>query len=57
MYGSDGNIKDLSHISLYGADTESPLPPNAVPEPGTLLLLGLGLAGAGFVSKLRKAAR
>ena len=59
MYGSEGTIKDLSHVSLYGADTleETPLPPTAVPEPGTLLLLGLGLAGTGFVNRMRKAAR
>jgi len=60
MYGQNGNLKNLSFVALYGADTlpELPtLPPASVPEPGTLLLLSLGLAGAGVASKFRKAAR
>ncbi len=37
-----GKIPDLSHISFWTAKTDHP--PNPVPEPGTLALVGLGLA-------------
>jgi hypothetical protein len=42
--GGDG----LSHVSIFGGDGHE------VPEPGTLALLGLGLAGLGLRRRLKK---
>ena len=41
-------LKQISHVSLYARGTASP-----IPEPGTLALYGLGLAGLG-VTRRRK---
>jgi hypothetical protein len=60
MYGRNGILKDLSHVSLYGADTLPELPeppPPSVPEPGTLLVLSLGLAGVAVASRLWRTTR
>jgi hypothetical protein len=45
-----GGGHGLSHLAVYGKE-----PQNRVPEPGSLVLLGLGLAGLGFFSRRRRA--
>ena len=47
------NTPDLSHIAFWTAKGTPPVdPPNPVPEPGTLALVGLGLASiAGYRRK------
>lgn len=51
LYGGPYDYNDLS-FSFTNVATEPPTPP--VPEPGTLLLLGSGLAGIAFLRKRKK---
>ena len=48
MYGENGNIKQISHISAYYATSR---PPQEIPEPGPLGLLGLGMVGLWYARR------
>lgn len=50
----DTGDKDLSHLTLYARLLKPDNPPPPVPEPGTLLLLGSGLAGVAWYVRKRK---
>ena len=49
-------IKEVSHISYYYSLDDVTTPEAAIPEPMTLALFGLGLAGLGVASRRRRAA-
>lgn len=48
FFGDKGQVKDISHVSIYYRVSEVPLP-------GALWLMGAGLAGLGFASRKKKA--
>ena len=51
----DGGSKDSKERNQNASDSlDGPGPGEPVPEPGTLLLVGSGLAGAAFVGRRRR---
>jgi hypothetical protein len=51
--GAD-QIKDVSHYSIFYRNADTPDPPQEIPEPGTLALLGMLLIGAGVTRRGRR---
>jgi hypothetical protein len=61
MSGSSGGLFSRAHnydggFNNFGLVTEFDIEPKAVSEPGTLALLGIGMAGLGFAAGRRRAA-
>lgn len=59
--GYNGNkmlkiLRQMSHISFWTTGGTPTDPPAAVPEPGTLMLLGLGLLGLAPISRISRGA-
>ena len=44
---------DLSNVRLYGVEGDDFVPPEQVPEPATLMLLGMGLLGLAVLRRRR----
>lgn len=49
------NGKDVSHISVYYREGGGGTPPQQIPEPGVLLLMGAGLLGLGLARRRKPA--
>ncbi|MDZ7584734.1 MAG: PEP-CTERM sorting domain-containing protein [Thiobacillus sp.] len=48
-------VKDTSHISVYYRNGEGSKPRGQIPEPGVLLLVGVGLMGLGLARRRKSA--